>query len=102
MLRDGLREGEIRLHASTSNDHHLDWLASIRSREQPAAPAEAGHRACSACLIAHIAMKLGRSLEWDPARERFTNDEEANGMLSNPQRAPYGTGYVLARQRERS
>jgi hypothetical protein len=39
-------------------------------------------------------MKLGRRLEWDPGTEKFINDEEANGMLSRPQRAPYGTGYI--------
>jgi hypothetical protein len=36
-----------------------------------------------------MAMKLGRKLYWDPEHERFKNDEEANGMLSRPQRAPY-------------
>jgi hypothetical protein len=35
-------------------------------------------------------MKLNRKLHWDPVRERFRNDDEANAMLSRPQRPPYG------------
>jgi hypothetical protein len=39
-------------------------------------------------------MKLNRKLYWDPQNERFKNDEEADAMLSRPQRKPYGTDYV--------
>jgi hypothetical protein len=39
-------------------------------------------------------MKLGRKLNWDPDREIFLNDDEANSMLSRAQRAPYGTDYI--------
>jgi hypothetical protein len=34
-------------------------------------------------------MKLQRPLRWDPINERFLNDDEANSMLSRPQRYPY-------------
>lgn len=94
ILRAGIKDNEIHLHSSPNNDHHLDWLTSIRTRKEPAAPAEVGHRSCTACLLAHAAMKLGRELKWDPAQERFVNDGEANGLLSRPQRKPYGTDYV--------
>ena len=94
MLTAGFKEGEIRLHASPNNDHHLDWLTSIKTRQQPAAPAEVGHRSCSACLVSHIGMRLARPLKWDPVKEEFVGDAEANGMLSRPQRAPYGTQYA--------
>lgn len=97
ILREGIKEGEIRLHASPQNDHHLDWLESIKSRQEPASPAEVGHRSCSACLLAHTAMKLGRTVKWDPAQETFAADSAANATLSRPQRAPYGTNAVLAR-----
>jgi hypothetical protein len=43
-------------------------------------------------------MKLRRKLKWDPQTERYINDEEANALLSRPQRAPYGTNYVVANQ----
>ena len=97
MLRGGIKDGEIHLHRSPKNDHHLDWLTSIKTRRPPAAPAETGHRSCAACLLAHAAMKLDRTLRWDPAAERFVNDEAANALLSRTQRAPYGTDPVAAR-----
>jgi hypothetical protein len=45
-----------------------------------------------ACLLHHIAMKAKRKLYWDPQKERFKNDDEANAVLSRPQRAPYIIG----------
>ncbi len=79
--------GEINLPKST--EHHLNWLEAVRSRQPPIAPVEIAHRSCSACLLHHMAMKLKRKLYWDPAAERFKNDDEANAMRSRPQRAPY-------------
>jgi predicted dehydrogenase len=77
------------LHLYQSDDHHGNWLACVKSRKPPIAPIEIGHRACSTCLVHHIAMKLNRKLHWDPVRERFINDDEANRMVSRPQRWPY-------------
>jgi hypothetical protein len=82
------------LKSPSGKEQHRDWLDSIKSRKQPIAPAETGHRSCSACLVIHIAMKLGRKLFWDPQIERFTKDNEANAMLSRPQCKPYGTDQV--------
>jgi predicted dehydrogenase len=79
--------GEVHLYQS--DDQHGNWLDCIKSRKAPTAPAEIGHRACSTCLLHHIAMKTKRHLHWDPAKERFINDDAANAMLSRPQRAPY-------------
>lgn len=81
--------GENEIHLYESEDQHGNWIDCIRTRSTPIAPAEVAHRACSACLLQHIAMKLGRKLYWDPRAEKFHNDEEANAMLSRPQRAPY-------------
>ncbi|MCG8308363.1 MAG: Gfo/Idh/MocA family oxidoreductase [Cytophagales bacterium] len=92
ILDSKIGENEVRLYRS--REHHEDWLESIRSRKPPISPVEIGHRACSVCLISHIAMKLGRKLKWDPGREKFVNDAEANRMLSRRQRRPYGTNYV--------
>jgi predicted dehydrogenase len=72
-----------------SGDQHGNWLEAIRTRQPPISPAEVGHRSTSACLVSHVAMKLGRKLAWDPLRERFRDDDEANALLSRPQRPPY-------------
>jgi predicted dehydrogenase len=81
--------GPDEIHLYDSKDHHGNWLDCVRSRQQPIAPIEVGHRACSTCLIHHLAMRLKRRLFWDPLKERFKNDDEANSMLSRPQRWPY-------------
>jgi predicted dehydrogenase len=81
--------GPNEVHLYQSDDQHGNWLECIKSRKAPTAPAEIGHRACSTCLLHHIAMKTKRHLHWDPAKERFINDDAANAMLSRPQRAPY-------------
>jgi predicted dehydrogenase len=81
--------GPDEIHLYESKDHHGNWLECIRTRQQPIAPVEVAHRSCSTCLIHHIAMKLKRKVYWDPVKERFKNDEQANSMLSRPQRRPY-------------
>jgi predicted dehydrogenase len=81
--------GPDEIHLYDSKDHHGNWLECIRSRQQTIAPVEVAHRACSACLVHHIAMKTKRRLSWDPVKERFRNDDGANAMRSRPQRAPY-------------
>jgi len=86
--------GPDEIHLYESSDQMGNWLECIKSRKEPISPVEIGHRACTVCLVTHIAMKLGRKLNWDPDKEKFINDEEANSMLSRPQRAPYGTNYV--------
>jgi len=86
--------GPDEIHLYESSEQHGNWLECIRSGNEPVSEVETGHRACSVCLIIHIAMKLGRKLEWNPDIERFVNDDQANSMLSRPQRAPYGTNLI--------
>ncbi|MDR1817765.1 MAG: Gfo/Idh/MocA family oxidoreductase [Puniceicoccales bacterium] len=94
LLRPLGKDEKVRL--KKSSNHHRDWLESIRKREKPLCPAEEGQRSCTICLITHIAMKLRRRLEWDPATERFKNDSEANALLRREQRKPYGTDAAIA------
>jgi myo-inositol 2-dehydrogenase/D-chiro-inositol 1-dehydrogenase len=92
ILNSEIKENEIHLYKS--NEQHGNWLDCIKTRKQPISPIEIGHRACSVCLVSHIAMKIPGELKWDPKQERFIDNDEANSMLSRPQRAPYGTGNV--------
>jgi hypothetical protein len=93
ILESEIKPGEIQLYKAA--EQHEDWLNAILSRRDPVAPAEVGHRSCSACLVSHIAMKIPGKLHWDPLRERFIDNDRANEMLKRPQRFPYGTDYVL-------
>jgi hypothetical protein len=81
--------GPNEVHLPVSADHHGNWIESIKTGKPPIAPVEVAHRSCSACLIHHIAMKLNRHVYWDPEKEQFKNDDEANGMLARKQRSPY-------------
>ena len=72
-----------------SNNHKANFLECIKSRAETVAPVEVGHRSCTVCLLGDIAMRLGRKLKWDPDREQFINDTEANRMLSRPMRSPW-------------
>jgi predicted dehydrogenase len=81
--------GENEFHFTVSKEHHGNWLEAIRDNKATIAPAEEAHRSCSACLLHHISMKLKRKLHWDPAKEQFVNDSQANAMLSRPQRKEY-------------
>ena len=81
--------GPDEVHLYESKDHHGNWLECMKTRKQTIAPVEVAHRSCSACLLHHIAMKTNRKLYWDPVKERFKNDDEANAMLARHQRWPY-------------
>jgi predicted dehydrogenase len=81
--------GPNEFHLPVSSNHHLNWLESIRDKKDPIAPVEEAHRSCSACLVHHIAMKVKRKIYWDPVKEKFKNDDEANSMLAREQRKPY-------------
>lgn len=86
--------GKDEIHLYSSHEQHGNWLDCIQSRQETVAPAEVAHRSSSACLVAHTAMKLPRKLYWDALNERFKNDDEANAMLSRPQRYPWGTEHI--------
>jgi predicted dehydrogenase len=82
--------GPNEVHLYESSEQHANWLDCVKSRKQPVAPIEVGHRSCSACLLHHIAMKLKRKIYWDPVKETFSNnDKEAMAMLSRPRRKKY-------------
>ena len=72
-----------------SNNHLQNWFDCIKSRERPIADVEIGHRSAIVCHLGNIARWTGRRLRWDPERERFPDDEEANALVDRPRRKPY-------------
>jgi predicted dehydrogenase len=74
-----LQPGETRLYAS--DDHYADWLNACKNGTKPICHAEVGHRSNSVCALANIAYQLRRPLEWNPRKERFKGDREANSLL---------------------
>ncbi len=86
--------GPNEIHLYESPEQHRNWLECIQNKKPTISPAEVAHRSCSACLIAHAAMKTEKKLFWDPEKEMFKDNVEANKLLSRPQRYPYGTNYA--------
>ncbi len=70
-------------------DHVRNFLNCVKSRQDPIAPVETGHRSATVCHIGNIAMQLHRKLQWDPKKEMFVGDDEANKKLSRAMRAPW-------------
>ncbi len=75
--------------SGSTGGEHLDFTECIKHGGPTYAPAEIGHRTTTVSHLGNIAMQLGRRLQWDPTHERFTNDAEANTMLSRKQREPW-------------
>lgn len=82
-----LSDNEIRLYRS--ENHYEDWLQAIRNRTQPICDVRTGHSSATVCNITNIAYALNRPLDWNPDKEKFVKDKEANAMLSRPIRGDW-------------
>jgi predicted dehydrogenase len=76
-------------YASVSHEHISNWVQCMRTRAKPVAPATVGHRSTTICHLIGICRELGRKLQWDPVKEQFLGDEEANRLRSRPRRKGY-------------
>lgn len=92
LIEKELPAGAERLYVS--NHHMGDFFDCVRSRKPAICEPEIGHRSVSVCHLGVIALRTGRKLNWDPAKEQFVNDAEANGYLSRPMRKPWGYDAV--------
>jgi predicted dehydrogenase len=72
-----------------SNDHMANFFKCLKTRKAPICDAETGHRSVSVCHLGIIAIRLGRKLTWDPEKERFASDKEADGYLEREMRKPW-------------
>jgi hypothetical protein len=81
--------GPDEIHLYESNDHKGNFIDCIRSRKPTVSPAQVAQRSVSVGHLGVAAIKLGRKLKWDPEKERFCDDGEANRLLHRPMRAPW-------------
>ncbi len=87
LLRQQIGRNEIHLYESTN--HPDNFLQCIKTRKRPASDAEVGCRSVTVCHLGNIAYWLKRPLRWNPEKERFINDPEANRMRARALRAPW-------------
>jgi predicted dehydrogenase len=78
---------KVRLYES--RNHYTDWLDAIRKRSEPICDVAIGASSVTVCHLGNIAYKLQRPLKWDPKREVFLGDDEANRLVSRPYRSPW-------------
>jgi hypothetical protein len=88
ILESKIGPEELHLYTNPKGEHD-DFLICVKSRKDPYFPVDIGHRVSTVCHLANIAIKLGRKLKWDPAKELFVSDEAANAMLDRPRRDPW-------------
>jgi predicted dehydrogenase len=83
-------EKDLERHVAPAVRHHMqDFLEAIDSRGRPVADIEEGHISTASCILANVAMKLGRTITWDAKAQRVVHDEEANRLLQRPYRNPW-------------
>ena len=87
LLRRKVEPDEI--HLPVSNHHQANFLECVRSRGETVAPIDVAVRSDALCHLSDIAMRTGRRLTWDPAREVFVGDDQANRLLVRPMRSPW-------------
>ena len=88
ILTSQIGPNEVRLSTWPAGEH-ANFLDCVKTRREPYFPAEIGHRCCTVMHIGNIAMWTGRRLRWDPDKEQFVNDAEADRHLSRPMRSPW-------------
>ncbi len=79
--------------AMASKDHFRNWLDGIKSRTEPICSVETGHRTASICHLGNFGYKLRRTLLWDPVKEQFRDNGEANALTARTPRD--GWAYEL-------
>lgn len=85
-----LTEKDIELHAAPATRAHMkDFLSAVASRGRPVADIEQGHISTASCILANVALNVGRPLHYDPATRAVTGDAEATALLKRPYRAPW-------------
>jgi len=82
--------GETEKHVYKSENHYKDFLDAMRNRSKPICDVEVGHRTASVCNIGNIAYRLNRSLKWNPKKEIFIDDKEANALLGRTMNKEWG------------
>jgi len=79
---------EVRLY-QVRNGHKGNWLDCIRTRQKPICDVEVGCRSVTVCHLGNLCYRLKRPLKWDPVKEEFIGDADANRWLDRPKREPW-------------
>ncbi len=87
ILKSKFGPNDVRLYKS--DNHHLDWIDCMKTREKPICDVAIGASSVVVCHLGNISMQLGRPLKWNPDKMEFIGDDAANAMRRRPMRAPW-------------
>ncbi len=87
LLQERIGPGER--HFTISTDHWGGFLDCVKTRKTPVSSIESAVRTDTVCHLCDIAMRLGRTVRWDPATEQFVGDAEAGRLLTRSWRSPW-------------
>jgi len=91
---EGVRLDDKDLRLYVSDNHFRNFIDCVISGEEPIAPAEVAHRSITIAHLGNISMMLNQDLDWDPEKERFVNNSQANALLERPMREPWRSVYL--------
>jgi predicted dehydrogenase len=94
-LKEKIMEDVTKLYKGNTakmGNHMGNFFEAWMHGKWPISDVQSQHRSVSACHLGNISIRLGRKLTWDPAKEEFVGDDQANAMLSREQRAPFTFG----------
>jgi predicted dehydrogenase len=92
VLADGNKPIDVAIKLEGQNDaaHVRNFCDAIRGTAKLTADALTGHLSTSLCHLGNIATRLGRSLEFDSAKEQIVGDDEANALVRREYRDHWG------------
>ena len=84
-------EKDLETHVAPADPRAHEGLSTLHPvAQKPVSDIEQGYMSATACILANLSMKLGRSIQWDHAKGAVVGDAEANQLLRRPYRAPVG------------
>ena len=91
---EDVNEPDIELNAVPATRRHmLNFLASIEDGTLPFSDIEQGHISSASCIMANLAMRVGRPLTYDPASHTLVGDPEAQALLKRAYREGWQHPY---------
>jgi predicted dehydrogenase len=91
LLPEGYDDANMGLLYESGTGHLVNFIDSLRSGKEPIANVETGQRTCATCILGNIAHELGRPVEWDPEKQYFVDDPDAEKFFHRE----YREGYTL-------
>ena len=89
LLSDLSEEDQKKIKEMPDPEPLVSFAEAVKTRKRAGGNADAANRSATLMHLANIAIRTGRKLRYDPVKEQFIGDEEANRLVNPPMRAPW-------------